>query len=119
MALSILRSRAVRIRRSPFYIYNFETLGAFPDQPSLGFNDDKVVTGGNSFSCSPTNCGDVTLPYLGMEFIVWNKSDLLNGAINAGMDYYAPDQDADDFTVQPATSRSSTSTLYMLSDPDD
>ncbi len=42
----------------PFYIYNFETPEAFPDQPSLGFNDDKVVTGGNSFSCFPTDCGD-------------------------------------------------------------
>ncbi len=103
----------------PFYIYNFETPGAYPDQPSLGFNDDKVITGGNSFSCSPTDCGDVSLPYLGMEFIVWNKADLIAGATSAGMDFYPADQDPDDFTVQPATSRSSTSTLFMLSDPDD
>src|SRR5208337_1785417 len=100
----------------PFYIYNFETLGAFPDQPSLGFNDDKVVTGGNSFSCSPTNCGDVTLPYLGMEFIVWSKADLVAGVGAPAMDFYPADEDPSDFGVQPATSRSSTSTLFMLSD---
>ncbi|MFZ0677939.1 hypothetical protein [Candidatus Binatus sp.] len=103
----------------PFYTYNFETPEAFPDQPSLGFNDDKVVTGGNSFSCFPTDCGDFSLPYQGMEFIVWNKADLLAGATAVGMDFYPPDQDPDDFTVQPATSRSSTSTLFMVSDPDD
>ena len=103
----------------PFNVYQFETGGAFPDQPSLGFNDDKVVTGGNSFQCEPTNCGDVTEPYLGMEFIVWNKADLIAGANPAGLDFYGADQDPDDFTVQPATSRSSTSTLFMLSDPDD
>lgn len=103
----------------PFNVYQFETGGAFPDQPSLGFNDDKVVTGGNSFECEPTDCGDVTEPYLGMEFIVWNKADLIAGANPAGLDFYPADQDPDDFTVQPATSRSSTSTLFMLSDPDD
>jgi Abnormal spindle-like microcephaly-assoc'd, ASPM-SPD-2-Hydin len=103
----------------PFNFYQFETPEAFPDQPSLGFNDDKVVTGGNSFSCFPTDCGDFTLPYLGMEFIVWNKADLIAGASSVGMDFYAPDQDPSDFTVQPATSRSSTSTLFMVSDPDD
>jgi hypothetical protein len=37
----------------PFNIYSFQTPGSLPDQPSLGFNDDKVVTGANSFSCSP------------------------------------------------------------------
>src|SRR5271156_2142364 len=36
-----------------FNTYQVDTPGDFPDQPPLGFNDDKVVTGGNSFSCLP------------------------------------------------------------------
>ena len=59
-----------------FNVYPIETPGDFPDQPSLGFNDDKVVTGGNSFSCNP-NCN--AGPYEGNEFLVWNKSELLAG----------------------------------------
>jgi Abnormal spindle-like microcephaly-assoc'd, ASPM-SPD-2-Hydin len=102
----------------PFYTYKFETHGAYPSQPSLGFNDDKVVTGGNSFSCLPTNCGDTNLPYLGMEFVVWNKADLI-ADVPPATDFFPADQDPTDFTVEPAKSRSSTSTLFMLSDPDD
>ena len=70
---------AVSIDQNPldgFKVYFVPTAGDFPDQPSLGFNDDKVVTGGNSFSCNP-NCN--AGPYEGNEFLVWNKSELLAG----------------------------------------
>ena len=108
----------------PFHVYQFETFGDFPDQPSLGFNDDKVVTGGNSFSCT---CRPKTLgsqcddgDYEGNEFLVWNKSELLAGDESIDTDYYlpgleAPGQDDSDFPIIPAKSRSSTSTLWMAS----
>ncbi|MGC2494460.1 choice-of-anchor D domain-containing protein [Candidatus Binatus sp.] len=95
-----------------FFVYSIETPGDFPDQPSLGFNDDKIVTGGNSFSCDP-DCNDG--PYEGNEFLVWNKSELLAGDMTIDTDFNPPGQDTSDFPIIPAKSRSSTSTLWMLS----
>ena len=106
---------AVSIDSNPldgFNVYQVETLGDFPDQPPLGFNDDKVVTGGNSFSCNP-DCNDG--PYEGNEFLVWNKSELLAGAASIDTDYNPPDEDSSDFPIIPAKSRTSTSTLWMVS----
>jgi hypothetical protein len=100
-----------------FFMYKIETPGDFPDQPSLGFNDDKIVTGGNSFSCA-TNCGDQTLPNggeEGNEFLVWNKSELLAGDATIDTNFFPPAQDDTDFPIIPAKSRSSTSTLWMVS----
>jgi hypothetical protein len=95
-----------------FFTYSVETPGDFPDQPSLGFNDDKVGTGGNSFSCNP-DCNDG--PFEGNEFLIWNKSELLAGATTIDTDFYPPGEDNTDFPIIPAKSRSSTSTLWMLS----
>ena len=107
---------AVSIDSNPldgFDVYSIETPGDFPDQPSLGFNDDKVVTGGNSFSCNP-NCN--AGPYEGNEFLVWNKSELLAGDATIDTDFTPPGfGDDTDFPIIPAKSRSSTSTLWMLS----
>ena len=95
-----------------FNVYSIETMGDFPDQPSLGFNDDKVVTGGNSFSCTP-NCN--TGPFEGNEFLVWNKSEMIAGDATIDTDFFPPVEDNTGFPIVPAKSRSSTSTLWMLS----
>lgn len=95
-----------------FNVYSIETMGDFPDQPSLGFNDDKVVTGGNSFSCTP-NCN--TGPFEGNEFLVWNKSEMIAGDATIDTDFFPPSEDNTGFPIVPAKSRSSTSTLWMLS----
>jgi hypothetical protein len=92
----------------PFNTYLYETPGEFPDQPSLGFNDDKVVTGGNAFSCNP-DCADG--PPEGNEFLVWNKSELLANAMNIDVDFNPPAEDSTYFPIVPAKSRTSTSTL--------
>ena len=89
-----------------FNTYQVETQGDFPDQPPLGFNDDKVVTGGNSFSCDP-DCNDGL--YEGNEFLVWNKSELLAGAATIDTDFNPPIQDNSQFPIIPAKSRTSTS----------
>jgi hypothetical protein len=108
-----------------FSVYQIESPdGDFPDQPPLGFNDDKVVTGGNSFSCTVStpdpgnpNCGNGD--YEGNEFLVWNKSELLAGAAMIDTEYYQPGQDFSDFPIIPAKSRTSTLTLWMVSACDD
>ncbi len=71
-----------------------------------------MVTGGNSFSCNP-NCN--TGPFEGNEFLVWNKSELLAGDTTIDTDLFPPGEDNTDFPIIPAKSRSSTSTLWMLS----
>jgi cell division septation protein DedD len=96
----------------PFNIYSLTTANSFPDQPALGFNDDKVITSANSFSCTP-NCNSGG--FQGNEFVVWNKSDLLAGNA-ASVDFFAPPQDTSTPNIiQPVKSRSSTSTLFMVS----
>jgi len=95
-----------------FTTYQIKTPGEFPDQPSLGFNDDKVATGGNSFSCNP-DCERG--PYDGNEFLVWNKSELLAGDAIIDADFNPPSEDSTGFPIIPAKSRSSTSTLFMAS----
>ena len=78
-----------------FNIYSIPTIGDFPDQPSLGFNDDKVVTGGNSFSCTvpainPSNPNCANGDFEGNEFLVWNKIELLAGDANIDTDFFPP-----------------------------
>src|SRR5271154_2111800 len=114
---------AVSIDSNPidgFNTYQVETPGDFPDQPPLGFNDDKVVTGGNSFSCTVSmtdpgspNCDNGN--YEGNEFLVWNKSELLAGDAMIDTDYNPPGADSSDFPIIPVKSRTSTSTLWMVS----
>ncbi|HYL60340.1 MAG TPA: choice-of-anchor D domain-containing protein [Candidatus Acidoferrales bacterium] len=95
-----------------FTAYQIETAASFPDQPALGFNEDKVVTSANAFTCSP-NCS--ATGFQGNEFVVWNKADLLAGAMNPSLDFFGPPQDTTNSIIQPAKSRSSTSTLFMAS----
>jgi len=84
------------------YVASFND--AFPDFPSLGFNDDKLALTGNAFTIS-------TQQFLGSEFLVLRKSDLIAGASPPAQEFFAPPQAVD--SIQVAESLSSTSTLYM------
>ena len=104
----------------PFDKFQVVTPGSFPDQPSLGFNDDKVVTGGNSFSCvfsqtNPSNPNCANGDFEGNEFLVWNKGELLANAMTIDTDLNGPEQDSSNFPIIPVKSRTSTSTLWMVS----
>jgi hypothetical protein len=97
-----------------FNVYQIETAKILPDQPALGFNDDKVVTSSDAFSCpAMSNCNAGF--FQGNEFEVWNKADLLAGAMSVSVDPFPPPQDATNSIIQPAKSRTSTSTLFMAS----
>ncbi|MDB5107318.1 MAG: hypothetical protein JWM69_259, partial [Candidatus Binatus sp.] len=93
-----------------FNVYKFPTPGSLPDQPRLGFSDDKVALAATAFSCSP-NCNAGS--FQGGEFVIVKKADLVAGAATIATDTFPPDQSNQ--TVHPARSRSSTSTLYMTS----
>ena len=86
-----------------FVRWTASTSKSAPDFPAVGINDDKVVLTANAFRGNS---------FLGTEFLVINKANLLaNGATSAASTYFPPPQGL--FTIQPAHSLSSTTTLYM------
>jgi len=72
------------------YVASFND--AFPDFPSLGFNDDKLALTGNAFTIS-------TQQFLGSEFLVLKKSDLIAGAGAPAQQFFAPPQAVDSIQV--------------------
>jgi hypothetical protein len=84
------------------YVTSFN--GTFPDFPSLGFNDDKLALTGDAFTISNQT-------FLGSEFLVLSKADLIAGASAPAQQFFAPPQAVE--SIQVAESLSSTSTLYM------
>jgi hypothetical protein len=101
-----------------FALYAATTINTFPDFPHLGFNDDKIVLTGNSYSLPVSS----TSQFQGTEFLVGNKSDLLNSSItNPRTQFFAAPQGLD--SIEPSDSLSSTCsggvcTLYMAAVPD-
>ncbi len=87
-----------------FYLYTFTTSSGFPDFPKIGVNYNKVVLSGDIFSGNK---------FLGTEFVVLNKSNLVNNQ-TVSVDTYAPPQG--DFAIEPAidlTANTSSDTMYM------
>jgi hypothetical protein len=93
-----------------YTLYQAQFNGEFPDFPSLGISDDKLAVTGNAFGL-PSN------QFLGSEFLVVNKADLVAGVSNPANTYYGHPQAVD--TIQVAKSLSSTSTLYLAAVPGD
>lgn len=92
-------------------LYMSTTIGSFPDFEKLGFSDDKVVLTGDAFTFP------LTAPvFKGTEFLVIRKADLISSppATSPATKYFAPGQGL--YAIEPATSLSSTSTLYMAAD---
>lgn len=86
----------------------------FPDFPSLGVSDDKVALTGNAFKLPLTGTPS---DFLGSEFLVVNKADVVAGASPAATNYYGHPQAVD--TIQAAKSLSPTSKLYLAAVPAD
>jgi hypothetical protein len=93
-----------------YTLYQAQFDGEFPDFPSLGISDDKLAVTGNAF-------GLPSEQFLGSEFLVANKADLVAGVINPSGTYYGHPQPVD--TIQVAKSLSSTSKLYLAAVPAD
>ena len=77
-----------------FVTYTISTSKSAPDFPALALNDDKVVLTANAFRANS---------FLGTEFVVINKSELLAGG-SAHSSYFGPPQGL--FTIQPGHARS-------------
>jgi hypothetical protein len=76
-----------------------------PDYPNMGISDDKVVLTANAFNAAGT-------AFLGAEFVVFNKSDLVAGT-TAHTTFFAPDSGT--FTLRAAMNLSSDTNIYMTS----
>jgi Fibronectin type III domain len=93
-----------------YTLYQAEFNGEFPDFPSLGVSDDKLAVTGNAFDLPAMN-------FLGSEFLVANKADLVAGVSNPASTYYGHPQPVD--TIQVTKSLTSTSRLYLAAVPAD
>ena len=96
-----------------YTLYAASFTGEFPDFPSLGVSDDKVALTGDAFTMPPSN----TSTFLGSEFLVANKADVVAGASSPHDTFFGHPQAVD--TIQVAVSLSSTSTLYLAAVPAD
>src|SRR5207247_9764762 len=88
--------------------YSVSTTTGCADRPLLGFTDLVVVVSANDFS----SCTSGNPLYLGVQYWVLNKTDLVSGApartISSG-------PDATLFSVHPVQSLGSTDTQFMVS----
>src|SRR2546430_2023444 len=88
--------------------YRVSTITGCADQPLLGFSDLVVIVSANDFS----SCTSGNPSYLGVQYWVLNKTDLLSGAAARTMSF-GPDPTL--FSVHPVQSLLSTDTEFMVS----
>src|SRR6058998_3483471 len=88
--------------------YRVSTITGCADQPLLGFSDLVVIVSANDFSSC--TCGNPS--YLGVQYWVLNKTDLLSGALARTMSF-GPDPTL--FSVHPVQSLLSATTQFMVS----
>src|SRR5213593_2766821 len=88
--------------------YRVSTITGCADQPLLGFSDLVVIVSANDFS----SCTSGNPSYLGVQYWVLNKTDLLSGAAARTMSF-GPDPTL--FSVHPVQSLGSTDTQFMVS----
>src|SRR2546426_5537762 len=88
--------------------YGVSTITGCADQPLLGFSDLVVLISANDFS----SCTSGNPSYLGVQYWVLNKTDLLSGAAARTMSF-GPDPTL--FSVQPVQSLRPTNTQFMVS----
>lgn len=88
--------------------YSVSTTTGCADQPLLGFSDLVVVVSANDFS----SCTSGNPLYLGVQYWVINKTDLVSGATPRMMSF-GPDPTL--FSVHPVQSLRSSNTQFMVS----
>ncbi len=86
-----------------FNLYTVSGGSSFPDQPFIGTNNDKFVISVNAF----------TNHFLGAEFWVFSKAELVNGASSVDFVQFGPV--AGLFSAHPARHLSSTTNFYLVS----
>ncbi len=108
--LAVSTSSDPTITPNGWKIYNFPFSNC-PDQPKIGFNDDKLAITANIFAANPT-CEVSLGSFLGLQYYFISKNDLVNGV--ASPRQQQSNVDSTIFAVNPVQSLSSTSTLFMV-----
>jgi hypothetical protein len=80
-----------------------------PDQPWIGYSDDKFLVSANDFSFDPTF---TTAAYVGAEYWILNKAQMMAGAYTVDLQTNTPS--ATDFRIDPMQQFSSGTTAYMV-----
>lgn len=99
---------AVSTTNDPTGIFNLYSVAAgrnLPDQPFIAANDDKLVISANDFNSAGTI-------YLGVQYWILNKSDLVSGSSKVRFVTSAPDTTM--FTLRPVRHLTPTSIFYMI-----
>jgi len=96
-----------------WFIYQVSTgvAGRLPDQPYIGYSDDKFVITANDFQFDPAF---LAAAYVGVQFWVINKAKMLSGSLLASSDVQTNTPDDTKFSIRPAQHLSSTSIFYMV-----
>jgi hypothetical protein len=90
-----------------FNLYAVSTGTRLPDQPYIGANDDKFVISANDYNSGGT-------AFLGVQYWVLNKAELVSGAATVHFATSSPDTTM--FTLRPVRHLTSTTTFYMVTD---
>ena len=86
-----------------YVLYTVLGGSSFPDQPFIATNNDKFVISVNAF----------TTKFLGAEFFVLNKAELVNGASTVDSVTVGPDPTL--FSAHPARHLTSSTSFYLVS----
>jgi hypothetical protein len=88
-------------------VYTIQFDNNCPDQPSIGISGDKFVVSANDFTDCLSNPS-----FVGSQYFVIDKHDLIVGAQNPAMQKFGPDGST--FSMFPVQSLDSISTLFMV-----
>jgi hypothetical protein len=87
-----------------FNLYSVSGGSNLPDQPFIGTSNDKFAIAGNDFSSSGT--------YVGVQYWIMNKSELVSGSSSVHFLTSTPDTSL--VTLRPVRHLTSTSEFYMV-----
>jgi hypothetical protein len=80
-----------------------------PDQPWIGYSDDKLLIGANDFVFDSTT--GIGAPFVGAQYWILNKLEMMAGAFT--IDAYTNTPSPTDISVRPVPTLSPTTTAYM------
>jgi hypothetical protein len=80
-----------------------------PDQPWIGYSDDKFLIAANDFAFDPTFTAGA---YVGAEYWILNKAQMMAGAFSVNLQTNSPS--SSDYRIDPMQQLSSGTTAYMV-----
>ncbi len=94
-----------------WFIYNVRTPSSttLPDQPLIGYSDDKFLIAANDFTFDPTF---TTASFLGAQYWILNSPEMFAG--NRFIDMVTNTPSPSDFRITPVSTLSSTANAFLV-----